>query len=218
MPNTPYEPGLQEKIMSIGSVSAAFTEIGAWTEKFINESAEFSSIKKVTRKDVTGKHFVNWFFKMDDFANITPEEFPLYMITHNDEYAVYGYFNNSMLDGIIRVDEEDDAYFISFFFVNAECQNQGIGQYLFRSVLNCYKDKKLILHVYTNNNRAIHIYQKHGFKIVGKEHGRGYLPHLLSYVMQKDANDKHVFALKEQFRIGENRNNKAELNFFLLFF
>ena len=179
----------EESIKNISAISTVFTEADINTYEIYNESAESSSIKEVTRKDVTSKHFVDWFFKimkMDYFADIDPDEYPYSMITHSDEISVYGYFNDDNLDGIICVDEYDDNYFLSFFFVNKDCQRQGIGQYLFQYILRRFKDKKLILEVYTDNKPAIHIYKKYGFHIVKTAYGVGYRPNQPHYVMQKD--------------------------------
>jgi hypothetical protein len=120
---------ITEEIKSIGLISTLFTEIEITTEKFFTESTKQFSIKEVTHKDVSSKHFVDWFFKMDDWTNITPKQFPFSMITHSDEIYVYGYFSGDKLNGIIRIDEYNDMYQLSFFFVNKDLQDQGIGQY-----------------------------------------------------------------------------------------
>lgn len=117
---------------------------------------------------------------------MNPCQFPYEMITHNDEFYVYGYFNNDKLDGIIRVDEHSDNYELSFFFVNKALQNQGIGQFLFQSILDRFNDKKLVLYVYKNNYRAIYFYKKYAFKITGTDYGFGYDPDLPHYIMQRD--------------------------------
>lgn len=107
------------------------------------------------------------------------------MIIHSDEIYVYGYFQDHKLNGIIRVDDYDDRYELSFFFVNTAFQ-KGVGQYLFQSILRRFKDKKLILYVYKDNIRAIRIYEKYGFKVVDTAYGLGYTPDKPHYVMQKD--------------------------------
>ena len=180
---------ITEEVKSIGSISTLFTEIEIAPEKFFTESTQPFSIREVTHRDVTSKHFVDWFFKMDDWANITPKQFPFSMITHSDDIYVYGYFNGDKLDGIIRVDEYNDKYELSFFFVNKDLQDQGIGQYLFRYILNTFKNKKLVLYVYKDNSQAIHIYKKYGFYSIGTEYGRGYKPNSPHYIMQKDIPD-----------------------------
>ena len=181
---------LAKSIKSIGLISSIFTEENDTYETFI-ESAEPSGIKEVTRKDVTGKHFVNWFFEMDDWKNVPPEEFPFSEIINSEEFYVYGYFNDNKLDGIIRVEDYGDYYELSYFFVNKELQHQGIGQCLFQFVLNSFRDKKLILYVYKDNSPAIHIYKKYGFKIIGTDDGKGFRPYAPHYIMQRHVNDSH---------------------------
>ena len=174
---------IDDKIKKIGSISSFFAEVN---EQLLKENFEPSAIRLVTHKDVACEHFADWFFKMDDFVNINPEEFPLSMITHCDEFFVYGYFIEDKLNGIIRVDDCLDWYELSFFFVNPAFQNQGTGQFLFKWILNRFRDKKLVLYVHTDNRRAIHVYRKYGFKIVKTEHGRAYKPDDPYYVMQKN--------------------------------
>jgi ribosomal protein S18 acetylase RimI-like enzyme len=174
-----------ETIRNIGAISTVFTE--SETCEFYKESADLSSIRAVTRKDVTSKHFTDWFFKMDDFAGISPNQFPFSLITHGVKYQkAYGYFNGGKLDGIIRVGEHIDHYELSFFFVNKSLQQQGIGQCLFQYVLKRFTDKKLILYVYKDNNPAIHIYKKYGFNVAGVDYGKGYKPKSAHYIMQRD--------------------------------
>jgi len=178
--------GFKKTIKNIGAISTGFTEIGIKPYEIYREYVESSEIKEVGHKDVTGKYFKDWFFKMDDWAGINPKQFPFSMITHSDEISVYGYFNDNKLDGIIRVDEYDDYYYLSFFFVNKARQHQGIGQSLFRYILRRFKDKKIILFVYTDNSPAIHIYKKYGFKIIDTAYGVGYRPDNPHYIMQRD--------------------------------
>ena len=172
--------------MNIGAISTVFLEAGINAGKILKESAKTSVIREVTHNDVTSKHFADWFFKMADWADIKQKDFPFDMITHSDEACVYGYFNNDRLDAIIKAEENDDSYELSFFFVNRAIQLRGIGQLIFQYVLNKFKNKKLILYVYKDNNPAIHIYQKYGFKNVGVGFGRGYRPKSPHYIMQRD--------------------------------
>ena len=179
----------EESIKNIGAISSVFNEADIKTYDIYKESTELSSIREVTRKDVTNKYFKDWFFKimkMDYFADIDPDKYPYSMITHSDEISVCGYFNDDKLNGIIRVDEYDNYYYLSFFFVNKSLQHRGIGQYLFQSVLRRFRDKRLMLEVYTDNSPAIHIYKKYGFTITGIDYGKGYKPQSPHYIMQKN--------------------------------
>ena len=174
---------IAEKVRRIGAVSTLFAEADV---KLLHESYEPFEIRGVTYADVTGNHFVDWFFKMDDFADIPPNEFPFSLITYDDGNYVCGYFNGDKLNGIVRVDDFSDCYELSFFFVNPAIQHQGVGQYILRWILIRFKGKKIVLYVYKDNDRAIHIYQKYGFEIVETAYGRGYKPDEPHYVMQKD--------------------------------
>jgi len=107
------------------------------------------------------------------------------VIAYSEYYPVYGFFNNGNLDGIICVEVYDENYVLSNFFVNKTFQHQGLGQYLFRFILGKFNDKKIILYVYTDNDPAIHIYKKYGFKITGMDNGRGVNPESPHYIMQK---------------------------------
>ena len=72
---------------------------------------------------------------------------------------VYVYEDGQKIEGFIGISGE----YIEGIFVSDEMQSQGIGKLL----LNFAKDKKekLCLNVYQKNTRAIHFYQKEGFKI-----------------------------------------------------
>jgi len=178
-----------ETVRSIGLISDIITEVGSRFDKYYNESAAQSSIKKVSRDDVTNKYFVDWFFKVGDWAGIDPKQFPFEEITCGDDFYVFGYFDNNKIEGIIRIDYYDDSYVISFFAVNKRYQSQGIGQYLLQFVLDHFDDKKIVLYVYKDNESAIHIYKKYGFKITGVDKGRGYDPESPHYIMIKDAHE-----------------------------
>jgi len=52
--------------------------------------------------------------------------------------------------------------------------------------LRRFVDKPLTLSVYTDNEPAIHIYQKYGFRVIKTGYDVGYRPKLLHYAMQKD--------------------------------
>ena len=172
----------------IGSISTYFVEA-----RFYIESDALSNIREVTHRDVTSGHFAYWFFKTLDFEDYSPRDFPFISITHSDEINVYGYFNGNKLDGIIRVDEYEDTYVLSFFYVNEAVQNQGIGQYLLRFVLDKFKDKNQSLYVYKDNARAIYIYKKYGFKIAGEGYDRGYRPGALHYLMVRDIKERRHY-------------------------
>ena len=168
-----------------GAISSVFIE--TFPISYINESVQLSNIREVAMEDVTSKHFKDWFFKLKDWVDEGPEDFPYIIITHTAAHSVYGYFNNNKLDAMIKLVKDDDGYYeISFFCVNPGQQSKGIGQILFQYVLNEYYDKDLQLSVYTDNTPAIHIYKKYGFIIIGAGYNKGIKPKSMHYVMQKD--------------------------------
>lgn len=72
---------------------------------------------------------------------------------------VYVYETDQKIQGFIGVNEE----YIEGIFVCNEMQSQGIGKILLEHIKN--KKPKLLLNVYQKNTRAIHFYQREGFKI-----------------------------------------------------
>ena len=72
---------------------------------------------------------------------------------------VYVYEDGQKIQGFIGLSDK----YIEGIFVSEKMQSQGIGKLL----LNYIKDKKdaLRLNVYQKNTRAIHFYQREGFKI-----------------------------------------------------
>jgi len=153
----------------------------------LESKTDFSMIREVTYEDVISKHFIDWFFKMEDWVDFTPDTFDYSEITHGEyDNMVYGYFNSDNLDGIIRVNEIDvDEYELSFLFVNKTVQSQGIGQCLFSSVVDWFDDKNLILYVYVDNFAAIHIYHKYDFEITGVGYDKGYRSDDPHYIMKR---------------------------------
>lgn len=72
---------------------------------------------------------------------------------------VYVYETDQKIQGFIGVNEE----YIEGIFVCNEMQSQGIGKILPEHIKD--KKPKLLLNVYQKNTRAIHFYQRKGFKI-----------------------------------------------------
>jgi ribosomal protein S18 acetylase RimI-like enzyme len=189
-------------LMDMGKIIDSFIEI-----QVFNESPDFSPIRTVRREDVTSKHFIDWFFKMQDewWTNMPPKEFPFDYITHCQRKYVYGYFNGENLDSIIRADKVTDGYGLSFFFTNKNYQNQGMGQTLFQFILKRFAAGDLTLNVYTDNERAIHIYSKYGFQIVKTKCGLGYRNEAPYHIMKKYyKNENEQIKVGSRVRVIEN--------------
>ena len=175
-----------ETVKLRGRVSSSFNEDDE-PAVLIKESSDDSLVRAVTRKDIPSKHFIDWFFKHDDWwTGMNPQKFPYEVITTNDDGTVFGFFWRDNLEGIIRADEFSDEYELSFFFVNKALQNRGIGRSLLNSALSFFDDKPHVLRVYTDNENAIRIYKKFDFKVIGTSRGEGYRPDFPHYVMRRD--------------------------------
>ncbi len=72
---------------------------------------------------------------------------------------IYIYENEQAIQGFIGMEND----YIAGIFVSGEAQSQGIGKLLLDFVKN--RKEKLRLNVYQKNTRAIHFYQREGFKI-----------------------------------------------------
>lgn len=82
----------------------------------------------------------------------------------------YGYYVNGKLVGKIRVTHTkgDKFYGLSWFFVNKQFRRHGIGKKLLEFVINKYGSNELLLNVATDNDNAISLYKKYGFKVTYK--------------------------------------------------
>lgn len=60
------------------------------------------------------------------------------------------------------------------FGVRGESRGRGYGQQMLQEVIKYYKTQTIVLFVDKHNERALHIYQKAGFKIVGEYRGGKY--------------------------------------------
>ena len=133
---------------------------------YIREYYSIGDIRPLMRQDVTSPYFVKWLFKTDEFSDDEPEKFDFNILIDDPERGnhVYGYYVNN-LEGIIRIRDNKTFKSISMLFVNPESEGNGIGQTLLRYAIKKYGDDDLKLNVFAFNKRAIHIYEKHRFKI-----------------------------------------------------
>jgi ribosomal protein S18 acetylase RimI-like enzyme len=72
-------------------------------------------------------------------------------------------------------DRLKNAIEIWSFGIMAEYRGKGLGQQAVREIISLNTDKKtIVLFCHKDNARALHIYQKLGFKIVGEYRGGKY--------------------------------------------
>ena len=75
---------------------------------------------------------------------------------------VYVYEKNVQLSGFIGMNGE----YIAGIFVRQSARSQGVGKQLIHYVKD--RKKRLILHVYEKNKRAIHFYEREDFVVVSR--------------------------------------------------
>ena len=67
-------------------------------------------------------------------------------LVHHDQYAIYGYFLEEELVGVIYANKRENIYYIDDIVVKSIYQNQGIASTLFKYVENTLKSlRKLLL-------------------------------------------------------------------------
>ena len=92
----------------------------------------------------------------------------LYSELKLNPYACYLVLDiDNKVEGYIGVWIEEEHSEIINFYVSKEYQGEGFGQMLLRFVIDLVKSthvKNLSLEVRESNSRAIHIYEKYGFK------------------------------------------------------
>jgi len=75
-------------------------------------------------------------------------------------------FNNPL--GFITYYKVLDEIHILNFVIKKNYQNKGYGKLLFKMFLYLYEDKKFFLEVCRDNIKAINLYKKFNFKIIGE--------------------------------------------------
>lgn len=85
--------------------------------------------------------------------------------TLNTTYSrIYVYEDNEGIKGFIHVDSHFEIMDLINIIVLESEQNKGIGKQLLEFVINNEEYEKIMLEVRENNSRAIHLYEKYGFK------------------------------------------------------
>lgn len=80
----------------------------------------------------------------------------------------YSYIEGTIEIGYIVIEETFDVINIIDVMVSENRRNEGIGSKILSSVINDYKDKdvRFMLEVRKDNNLAIKLYEKFGFKVI----------------------------------------------------
>lgn len=145
-----------------------------WIDQFVNNeqfresvNAENNGIiRYVQLKDLTDGHFVKWLLKHDDWKyDTTPENLDFNTFKNTNENHVYGYYVNDRIEGIVCVVRYDHFYELNMLYVNLDYVGHGIGTKLLSFVTNKYgHNNEMRLDVFQDNARAIHLYEKYGFR------------------------------------------------------
>lgn len=82
---------------------------------------------------------------------------------------VYGYYDENDLVGFIHITKLYETMDIVNIVVEEKFRNRGIGNFLIEYVIKLFNDiESIMLEVNENNNAAISLYEKNGFKIINK--------------------------------------------------
>jgi ribosomal-protein-alanine N-acetyltransferase len=85
--------------------------------------------------------------------------------TLNTTYSrVYVYEDNKEIVGFIHLDSHFEIMDLVNIIVKRDYQNKGIGTELLQYVIDNEEYNKIMLEVRESNSRAIHVYEKLGFK------------------------------------------------------
>ena len=84
------------------------------------------------------------------------------VITETD--SVYNYIDNEKILGYLEIRLVDGVIDIMNLFVNEENRKKGIGTALMNEVIEKEDHNRIMLEVNENNNEAIRLYSKLGFK------------------------------------------------------
>ena len=87
-------------------------------------------------------------------------------LVHHDQYAIYAYFLEEELLGVIYVNKRGNIYYIDDIVVKSTYQNQGIATALFKYVEQMALKEgidRIELDVWSFNEKAIRFYQKMGY-------------------------------------------------------
>lgn len=134
----------------------------------IREKMNMGELRPLNRKDILNPYFLKWLFSLYEFSEDEPEKFNFDILVYDKDRYAYGYFIKDKLEAffVITTTKKKGILLISMLFINPKYQNKGIGQEIFKHILNKWNDYDLMLEVFADNKRALHIYEKYGFKII----------------------------------------------------
>ena len=87
----------------------------------------------------------------------------------NDGVRIYGYHHNSILIGVIGIQEVKDVILIRHAYTLSSYQNIGAGSALIEYLLKKNHDSRLLVGTWKDAAWAIRFYQKFGFILHSKE-------------------------------------------------
>ncbi len=89
-----------------------------------------------------------------------------YKVSFNQFNKVLGFFINSNLVGFLDYSIIYDRLEVNYIFVKEEYRRKNIAYTLLKYIIDNYNFVNITLEVNINNNKAINLYQKLGFKII----------------------------------------------------
>lgn len=127
---------------------------------------------------------------LEDFKNLCNEYkknflslYNLEFLLNNKNEKVYIYENNNKILGFILVEKTFEVLSILHLYTTTNYRNLGIATLLIDYVLSDVSIEKVILEVRMDNQPAINLYKKHGFKIIHTR--KKYYNGIDAYVMEK---------------------------------
>lgn len=87
------------------------------------------------------------------------------------EYQVI--ISNEQIIGCLHTTKHEDGILLDEIYIDKSYQNKGVGTNLIKSLME--SEKIIYLWVYKENKKAIHLYQKLGFRILEETESRYYM-------------------------------------------
>ena len=81
-------------------------------------------------------------------------------------HPAYSFYHNDCKVGQFKIVNRDDCREIWCFEIYGEFRGMGLGQQMLKELIEMFSDMPLELGCGKKNEKALHIYQKYGFKII----------------------------------------------------